>query len=65
MKKKWLIAIIAVVVLAATALALLVNVFWAAYNVRALLVIVRAAGWSPPPGWHPRPPLDGAVNLPR
>jgi cellulose synthase (UDP-forming) len=44
--------------------ALLVNVFWAAYNVRALLVIVQAAGWTPPPGWNPQPPVDDSAGLP-
>jgi cellulose synthase (UDP-forming) len=33
-----------------------VNAFWGCFNVYQLLTIVRAARYSPPAGWNPRPP---------
>ncbi len=35
---------------------ILVNSFWACYNIAQFLVIVRAAFYAPPEGWNPRPP---------
>lgn len=38
-------------------ISLAVNVFWGMFNAYALSVIVRAAVWRRPAGWHPHPPV--------
>ncbi len=34
----------------------LINIFWGIYNILPLSRIIRAAFYTPPKDWHPRPP---------
>jgi len=40
----------------------LVNAFWGCYNLWQLMVIVRAALYSPPKDWNPQPPCHDSIE---
>ena len=43
-------------------LGIAINAFWGCYNVYQLAAIVRAAVYTPPEGWEPKPPEPGRAQ---